>query len=49
MREMSAMPVRYLSQEWAEAYNATLAGDDAVRAALKGKSAVLQMVIDTEY
>jgi len=44
MREMSAMPVRYLSQEWVEAYNAALAGD-AVRAALKGKSAVLQMVI----
>ncbi|HLN69962.1 MAG TPA: SCP2 sterol-binding domain-containing protein [Streptosporangiaceae bacterium] len=41
---MSAMPVRYLSQEWVEAYNAALAGD-AVRAALKGKSAVLQMVI----
>jgi len=39
------MPVRYLSREWVEAYNAALAGDDAVRAALKGKSAVLQMVI----
>ena len=39
------MPVRYLSQERVEAYNAALAGDDAVRAALKGKSAVLQMVI----
>jgi putative sterol carrier protein len=39
------MPVKYLSQEWIEAYNAAMAGDDAVRAALKGKSAVLQMVI----
>jgi putative sterol carrier protein len=42
---MSAMPVRYLSQDWVEAYNAALAGDEAVRAALKGKNAVLQMVI----
>ena len=39
------MPVKYLSQEWIDAYNAALAGDDAVRAALKGKSATLQMVI----
>ena len=39
------MPVTYLSQEWIEAYNAALAGDDAVRAALKGKSAAIQMVI----
>jgi putative sterol carrier protein len=39
------MPVKYLSQEWVEAYNAALAGDEAVRAALKGKSATLQMVI----
>ena len=39
------MPVKYLSQEWVEAYNAALAGDDAVRAALKGKSAILQMVV----
>ena len=39
------MPVKYLSQEWVDAYNAALAGDDAVRAALKGKSAALQMVI----
>ena len=39
------MPVTYLSQEWIDAYNAALAGDDAVRAALKGKSAALQMVI----
>jgi putative sterol carrier protein len=45
MMEMSAMPVRYLSQEWVKAYNAALAADDAVRAALKGKSAALQMVI----
>jgi putative sterol carrier protein len=45
MREMSAMPVRYLSQEWIDQYNAALAGDDAVRAALRGKSATLQMVI----
>ena len=39
------MPVKYLSQEWVDAYNAALAGDDAVRAALKGKNAALQMVI----
>ena len=39
------MPVKYLSQEWIDAYNAALAGDDAVRAALAGKSAALQMVI----
>ena len=39
------MPVKYLSQEWIEAYNAALAGDDAVHAALKGKNATLQMVI----
>ena len=39
------MPVKYLSQEWVDAYNAALAGDDAVRAALAGKSATLQMVI----
>ena len=39
------MPVKYLSQEWIDAYNAALAGDDAVHAALKGKSATLQMVI----
>ena len=30
------MPVRYLSQEWVDAYNAALAGDNAVRTALKG-------------
>jgi putative sterol carrier protein len=39
------MPVKYLSQEWVDAYNAAVAGDDAVRAAVKGKSAALQMVI----
>jgi len=39
------MPVKYLSQEWIDQYNAAMAGDEAVRAAVKGKSAVLQMVI----
>jgi len=39
------MPVRYLSQEWVDQYNAAMADDDAVRAALAGKSAALQMVI----
>src|SRR5580658_6801326 len=39
------MPVKYLSQEWVDAYNAAVAGEDAVRAAVKGKSAALQMVI----
>jgi hypothetical protein len=39
------MPVKYLSPEWIDAYNATVAGDDAVRAALKGKNAVIQMVV----
>ena len=38
------MPVKYLSQEWIDAYKAVLT-DDAVRAALKGKSAAIQMVI----
>jgi len=38
------MPVRYLSQEWIDAYNDALAGD-AVRAAVKGKSATIQMVV----
>ena len=38
------MPVKYLSQEWIDAYNAALTGDQ-VRAALKGKSATIQMVI----
>ena len=39
------MPVTYLSQDWIDAYNAALAGDDAVHTALAGKSATLQMVI----
>jgi putative sterol carrier protein len=39
------MPVKYLSPEWIDAHNATMAADDAVRKALKGKSAVIQMVI----
>jgi putative sterol carrier protein len=39
------MPVKYLSPEWIDAYNAAVAADDAVRKALKGKSAVIQMVI----
>src|SRR5439155_14542266 len=38
------MPVKYLSQEWFEAYNDALAGD-AVRGAMKGKNATIQMVI----
>ena len=38
------MPVRYLSQEWIDAYNDALAGD-AVRAAVTGKSATIQMVV----
>jgi putative sterol carrier protein len=38
------MPVKYLSQEWIDAYNDALAGD-AVRAAMKGKNATIQMVI----
>jgi putative sterol carrier protein len=39
------MPVKYLSPEWIDAYNATVAADDSVRAAMKGKHAVLQMLI----
>ena len=39
------MPVKYLSPEWIDAYNATMAADEAVHKALKGKSAVIQMVI----
>src|SRR6185437_13251929 len=38
------MPVKYLSQEWIDAYNDALAGD-AVRGSLKGKNATIQMVI----
>ena len=39
------MPVKYLSPEWIDSYNAVVAGDASVRAALKGKSAVIQMVV----
>jgi putative sterol carrier protein len=39
------MPVKYLSPEWIDEYNAALAKDDAVRAALKGKNATIQMVV----
>ena len=39
------MPVKYLSPEWIDAYNAAMGADDAVRKALKGKSAVIQMVV----
>jgi putative sterol carrier protein len=39
------MPVKYLSPEWIDAYNATMAADEAVGKALKGKSAVIQMVV----
>ena len=39
------MPVKYLSPEWIDAYNATMVADDGVRKALKGKSAVIQMVV----
>lgn len=39
------MPVKYLSPEWIDAYNAAVAADDAVRKALTGKSAVIQMVV----
>ena len=39
------MPVKYLSPEWIDAYNAAVAADDGVRKALKGKSAVIQMVV----
>src|SRR5947208_3702854 len=38
------MPVKYLSQEWIDAYNDALTGD-AVRGAMKGKNATIQMVI----
>jgi putative sterol carrier protein len=38
------MPVKYLSQEWIDAYNAAMA-HDGVRTAVKGKSATIQMVI----
>ena len=39
------MPLKYLSPEWIDAYNVTVAADDSVRAAMKGKNAVIQMVI----
>ena len=39
------MPVKYLSPEWIDAYNAAVASDDSVRKALKGKSAVIQMIV----
>ena len=39
------MPLKYPSPEWIDAYNATVAADDAVRAAMKGKNAVIQMLI----
>jgi putative sterol carrier protein len=39
------MAVKYLSPEWIDAYNATVAADDSVRAAMKGKNAVIQMLI----
>jgi putative sterol carrier protein len=38
------MPVKFLSQEWIDAYNEAVAVD-AVRTAMKGKSAVIQMLI----
>jgi putative sterol carrier protein len=39
------MPVKYLSPEWIDAYNAAVAGDGSVATAMKGKNAVIQMVI----
>jgi putative sterol carrier protein len=39
------MPLKYLSPEWIDAYNATVAADESVRAAMKGKNAILQMLI----
>jgi putative sterol carrier protein len=39
------MPVKYLSAEWIDEYNAALAKDDTVREAVKGKSAAIQMVV----
>ena len=38
------MPVKYLSQEWIDAYNAAMTSD-AVQAAVKGKSATIQIVV----
>ena len=39
------MPLKYLSPEWIDAYNATVADSESVRAAMKGKNAILQMLI----
>ena len=39
------MPLKNLSPEWIDAYNATVADSESVRAAMKGKNAVLQMLI----
>jgi putative sterol carrier protein len=39
------MPVKFLSPEWIDAYNATVAADESVRAAMKGRNAVIQMLI----
>ena len=39
------MPVKHLSPEWIDAYNATVAADESVRAAMKGRNAVIQMLI----
>jgi hypothetical protein len=39
------MPVKYLSPEWIDAYNTAVKGDDSVRTAMKGKSAVIQMLV----
>jgi hypothetical protein len=39
------MPVKYLSPEWIDAYNTAVTGDDSVRTAMKGKSAVIQMLV----
>jgi hypothetical protein len=39
------MPVKYLSPEWIDAYNTAVTGDDSVAVAMKGKSAVIQMLV----
>jgi putative sterol carrier protein len=39
------MPVKFLSPEWIDAYNATVAADESVREAMKGRNAVIQMLI----
>jgi putative sterol carrier protein len=38
------MPVKYLSQQWADEFNTRLA-EDSIRAAFKGKNATIQNVI----